>query len=479
MPRPSIRDARPGPSKSIHRRTPMVSNRKSSADGGRARPRVLVLAEAANPEWVSVPLVGWSFARAIAREVDAHLVTQVRNRDAILRAGLIEGRDFTSIDSERVARPLNRVGAWVAGLKGKSFSTITALETLAYYEFERLVWRRFGAEIKAGQWELVHRVTPTSPVMPSPIAARCSRAGVPFVIGPLNGGVPWPRGFEALAREDREWLTRVRGMHKWMPAHRSTRAHAAVILVGSRVAHAEIAEKWRSKCVYMPENGVAQRTREGALHVIFVGRIVPLKGVDLLLEAVAPLVRDGSVTVEIVGDGRQRAALEEWVRNEKLGSGVTFSGWLSHARASERIGAAHMLALPSVREFGGGVVIESMAAGAVPIVLDHGGPPELVSPATGIVVPLGTRAEIVANLHTRIAELASDRERLETLASRGIARAREHFTWGSKAARLRVLYESILDPDLARPHFPMPIPDETKSPETALGTRAHSAPPLR
>ena len=124
--------------------------------------RVLLIAEAANPEWSSVPLEGWSLARALAQLTDAHLVTQVRNREAILRAGLVEGRDFTAIDSERVAAPVWKLADLLRGGAGKGWTTAAALSSVAYYAFELEMWRQFGARVLAHEFDLVHRITPLS-----------------------------------------------------------------------------------------------------------------------------------------------------------------------------------------------------------------------------------------------------------------------------------------------------------------------------
>lgn len=424
-------------------------------------PRVLVIAEAANPEWVSVPLVGWSLAQALREVAEVHLVTQVRNREAVLRAGLVEGRDFTAIDSEAVARPLYRAARLLRMGRGKGWTTTTAIAALAYPYFERLVWRRFGGEIGAGAWDIVHRITPLSPTMASGLALRVAAAGVPFVLGPLNGGVPWPPGFETERRREREWLSYVRGLYRLNPMRGRTLAASRAILCGSLHTAGEIPARFADRVVYLPENAidpgrftlVAAQDPAQPLRGCFIGRLVPYKGPDMLIAAAAPLLRDGRLRLDIVGDGPMRAALEAQAAREGVAGAVVFHGQLPHARVQDVAVRSQLLTFPSIREFGGGVVLEAMVLGLVPVVVDYAGPGELVTAATGYKIPLGRREEIVARLRERLAAIAADRGALPGLAAAARERATGHFTWPAKARQMREVYGWVLGERAEKPSF--------------------------
>jgi glycosyltransferase involved in cell wall biosynthesis len=414
--------------------------------------KVLILAESANPEWASVPLIGWSLSHAISREVNSHIVTQVRNRDAFVRAGLIEGRDFTAIDNEHIASPLYRLSEKLRGGNGKGWTTSTAFSSLTYYSFESQVWRQFRPRLLAGEFDLVHRVTPVSPTSPSPIASRLARLKIPFIIGPLNGGVPWPAHFRSRQLAERDWLSDFRWMYRWMPAYRSTRVYASALISGSRHTYNEMPAWTKHKCVYIPENGVDlsrfaandKNTPNIPLRGAFVGRLVPYKGVDLLLHAAADFLKRNELELHIIGDGPERKNLEALARQLEVGKNVIFHGWIRHVDVQFKLRDCDFTILPSIREFGGGVVIESMALGMPPIVADYGGPAELVNNSTGIRVAFTDDASLIAGLKDAISTFVRCPEALFVMSEAGQRFVTEKLTWDAKAKQIRALYSAVL-----------------------------------
>ncbi|MBM1220415.1 glycosyltransferase family 4 protein [Ponticoccus sp. SC2-23] len=422
------------------------------------RPRVLVIAEAANPDWVSVPLIGWSLARALAEVADVHLVTQVRNRAAIIAAGLTEGDDFTAIDSEALARPLWALGGLLRMGEGKGWTALQAVSAISYPYFERLVWKRFGAEIRKGRYDVVHRITPLSPTQSGPLAAHCARAGVPYVIGPLNGGVPWPREFEAARRAEREWLSYVRGIYRYLPGRKSMLDATRCILAGSRHTATEF-EQWQDRTIWLPENAIdpvrfpdlPRPPTSGPLRACFIGRMVPYKGPDMLLEAASELLRSGRMTLDLIGDGPMMEELRK--QAAPLGQAVRLHGWLPHDKVQSVAGKCSLLAFPSVREFGGGVVLEAMAMGLAPLIVDYAGPGELVTDQTGYKVALGDRDAIVARFRSELNRLADDPEDVAARGACARAVARQNFTWSAKAGQVAEVYDWITGKREVRPDF--------------------------
>jgi glycosyltransferase involved in cell wall biosynthesis len=427
--------------------------------------RVLLLAESANPKWTSVPLVAWSQSRAIAELVDAHLVTQIRNRSAILSSGWREGKEFTAIDSERIAKPMYRISEFLRGDPQKGYTTLRALSVLSEYYFDHLVWHEFGHRIKSGEFDIVHRLVPVSPTIPSFMAGRCRRAGVPFVWGPINGGIPWPKGFRSVQLKEREWLAYVRGAYKLLPGYRAIRRDAAAIIIGSKDTWQQMPERYIHKCIYVPENGVdpdrfstaVSRYPEPPLRLAFVGRLVALKGVDMLIEATAPLIRNGRVVLDIIGDGPEMSRLRDLVGRENVADGVRFAGWVDNKELPSRLVQSDVFGFPSIHDFGGAVVLEAMALGLVPVVINYGGPGELVNDDVGYRIPMGSRIHIIKGLRETLSHLAAEPSVLLKKRDQARQRVRQFFTWPAKAEQIMEVYKWVLGVRPDKPDFKLGV----------------------
>ncbi len=403
-----------------------------------SRLRILLLGPDCNPEEVCISYVTYSHAAALAQLHDVTLVARETVEDALRRAKA----PFRAIEIVRTPR-LDRVYAWIFAKILKNNYDSQARTALGYpfsLAFEWQAWRQLRRRIFAGEFDVVLRLVPMTPSLPSPFAFLLRKGPIPFVIGPLNGGLPWPPGFSQLDNQ-KEWISGLRNMYRFLPFARSTYRHAAAIIAASSQTYSEFAA-YCEKLFFVPEPGIARslcsadsRSSEpGAkLELIFVGGLVPRKACDLALRAAAPLLRSDVARLTVVGDGPERNRLELLVKSLEIEKAVSFCGWISHAEVLSRMRSADVFVFPTLRDNGAGVVFEALATGAVPVVVDFGGPGDIVHPNVGYTVPLSNESEIVSQMEKILTDLAGNRELLNRLRQQGMSYARERLTWDAKA----------------------------------------------
>ncbi len=414
------------------------------------RTRVLLIAEACNPTWTSVPLVGFNLYNSLKRTADVTLVTQIRNQSALLPR-LAPGDRVVFVNSEAMAAPFHTIGRILTLGKGLGWTTRQAVMLAPYLYFEHLVYRRFRNEIQRGCFDLIHRITPLSPTFPSPISCWTD---VPFMLGPLNGGLPWPKGTTRRRFAEMEWLSYVRNAYRAIPYIRQTYQRAACVIAGSKYTLSSLPYAARQRAVYIPENGIDPNrfnahdrlppSQIDPFRILFVGRLVPYKGADMVLQAFAAsahLRANGELL--IVGDGPERAALEATAVSHGIAPRVKFAGHVSQAELAEHFRRSSVFAFPSLREFGGGVVLEAMACGLPCVVVDYGGPGELVTDEVGVRIPLDRRSRIASRLSDELTMLHSKPELLDAKADAAVRRVNQLFTWEAKVRQIAAIYGKV------------------------------------
>jgi glycosyltransferase involved in cell wall biosynthesis len=404
-----------------------------------SRLRILLLAPDCDPDGISIPYVAYCHAAALAR---AHHVTVVARSAAAAR---LRRRADPFCAVEEIATPLlDRLFDWCfRNLLGGNFDTQmrTALSYPFALAFEWRAWRRLRGRIRAGEFDVVLRLLPMSPAIPSPFAFFLRRGTVPFVIGPLNGGLRSAPGFSQPDDKPKiAWAVR-RVALRSLPFARSTYRNASAIMIASYHMRREFAP-YSEKLFFLPENGIEASAcagtgrpsgARGPLEVIFVGGLVPRKACYVGIRAAAPLLRSGRAHFTIIGDGPERGRLGTLADSLGVGQSVEFLGWLGHEEVLRRLRCADVALLPAVREGGGGVVFEALASGAVPVVLDHGGPGDIVNPGVGYKVSATAEEEVVASMTGILEQLAADGALLQPLRENGLAYARQWLTWDAKA----------------------------------------------
>jgi glycosyltransferase involved in cell wall biosynthesis len=352
------------------------------------------------------------------------------------------------VDTEWIAGPLYR---FASVLFPKSQHSVFLVSSLDYYFYDHDLCRQFMRDGVTRDWDIVHAVTPVSPAG----ATRLHKLGLPVVLGPWNGGLSSPRAFPEIMREDSSWLYRVRDAGRYLDRVFGTTRSAAAILTATRATDESIPAANRDRCVRMLENAVNLDLFQPAdwdpgpsptqpLRVLFVGRLVPFKGVSMLLDAVAQLRNRLPAEVVIVGDGPLRGELEEHARSLGIAEFVHFKGALPLGDVATEMRQAHVFCLPSVRESGGAVVLEAMAASLPVIAVNYGGPAEIMNDEIGCALSCNGRKELIEDLTAALADIVRNPEKWKKKGLAGRRRAEQLYGWDAKVNAAVELYGRIL-----------------------------------
>jgi len=196
---------------------------------------------------------------------------------------------------------------------------------------------------------------------------------------------------------------------------------------------------------FQPHDREGMRRRlglpQGRFIVLFVGLLVPVKGVDVLLEAVK-IIDDERLLCVLVGDGSLKESLRQQAELAGLGDGVLFAGRRSSEEIPVWMNAADVLVLPSLSEGRPNVVLEAQACGLPVVATRVGGTPELIHDGeTGLLVESGDPQALARG----IGELMRDEQRRRLLGCAGRKRIlKEGLTWETSAHRMKEIYQELL-----------------------------------
>jgi glycosyltransferase involved in cell wall biosynthesis len=412
---------------------------------------LLLVAYQCGPGLGSVSQLGWQWFTGLARRRPVCLVTHVRNRTAIEAAPDRPAQaQVRYIDTEWLAGPLYRLARW---LFPRSEHAVFMLLQLDWFLFDAVALRTLRRDRAAGaRWRLLHLVTPVTVAAPT----RLHRLGLPVVRGPLNCGLPVPAGFETLVRGDGVGLSRLRALPRLLEALTGSLRHSAAVLVASAATRAALPAAVRGRSQRLLENAVdPTRFSPGAalpapaaghpLRVSFVGRLVAVKALPLLLQAMARLAAQGlPVVLDVVGDGPLAGPWRARARALGLYPAVRWHGALPPAGVARVVRASHVFCLPSVRESGGAVLLEAMACARPVIAMDFGGPAELVDAAVGWKVAMPDAAHAVDGLADALRQAWLNPADAARRGRQARCRVVAQHTWAARLDAAEAVYARLL-----------------------------------
>lgn len=393
--------------------------------------KVLVSAFRCSDVGGSEACVGYNWVRELAKRNEVSLITS----------------DEKYLDIDRVSRyhiPIHhwRLEKLIAGFMGSVKPHYFLNNFKAYIKYKDLV----------KQQDLYHHITPIGPRYPDLLCAKAKK----FIIGPVGGALNVPNSFSSIEKKEPIYF-KGRKLDRYRfdfdPFLKYTYEKADIIFIVGSYMLDILPERYHFKTRKMIDVGISEidypmskaRNSNKKVEIIYVGRIVPYKGLEFLIKAVSNLRKQtlSLVNVNIVGKGSD---YEDYCKNlvHMLGieSHVRFHGKKKKGEVLDLYRQMDIFCFPTLSEAGGTVLVEAMACGLPVISVNRGGPVEIVGDGGFLIEPVD-EDYLVHEITEKLEFLVNHPEQRRELGERARKYAFANHTWCVKGQRLQKFYEEL------------------------------------
>jgi glycosyltransferase involved in cell wall biosynthesis len=403
-------------------------------------------------------VLGWNLVAQLARFHEVHVLTHPSNREGIekaLQAQARPGLSFYYFDLPR----------WVGILRKLQgcFQIYSYLWQIKAYFVARRLHRQAG-------FDAFHHLTYANDWAASFVGAFLP---ISYLRGPCGGAQKTPRQFlSEYAWHNRFWEG-VRAAMGWVLRHDPFfllgQSRARKLLVCNRESLEAIPKRFQHKATLFPVNGISPEDlaliagRNGSrasrnekptdssamvlkeFRVLSAARLIALKGYGLAIRAFKPFAdQHADARMVIVGDGPDLPRLQRLVGSLQLSEQVLFPGWMDRNALVANMCSSDVFLFPSLRDGGGAVVVEAMAAGIPVVCMDLAGPGMHITEECGIKIPALSPDKTIDLMAQALERLYQDKDLRLGMGQAGRIRAEQVYSWDHLGERLLGIYEEVL-----------------------------------
>lgn len=409
--------------------------------------KLLMIASTVSPRWGSEGGVGWNWLANVPQGWSTTLLTSPECAEEV-RWGRKNGREARTLDS--LCSPEK---SWRAAPRNRLLARLN--EWLKFRHNLRELQGEAERLAATEKFSVVHQTTIASWMCGMPSHAL----GIPSVWGPIGGGetFPWRYATEtsattwvfeggrscaaALARSNRMIRRAVREVDVIIATNRDT--EQMLVRMGRKkpiLRQPMVIGRERYEAI---RAAVRPKGRE-KLRVMAGGSVEGRKGIALTIKALRQLA---GVPFEftVTGHGMELEKLRQLTRECGVSGDVRFETDLGPDAYIRKLAESHVFCFPSLRDNSPVTLVEAMAAGCIPVVLDNGGPAEAVAEGCGFRLPVENPSATIGRITATLQEIWAAPGDLAAMADKATQRVKENYLESGIGSVMAKAYDMALE----------------------------------